>query len=97
MAFAYSKTGDNSKLIAQLGDAIKAKPDDGELYMRRGAAYMTSNDFDKAVADFTQSSDLLLNDPRPHVRQRAVAYIKKQQWDKATRGLRYARRAQPEG
>ncbi len=43
---------------------------------------MTKSDYDKAIADFPQASDLLLNDPRPF-RQRAVAYIKKEDWAKA--------------
>ena len=54
-AFAYSKTGDVDKLIAQCNDAIKAKPDDGALLMRRGSAYINKENYEAAVTDFTNA------------------------------------------
>ncbi|WP_395094576.1 tetratricopeptide repeat protein [Armatimonas sp.] len=59
LAKASGGGGSVADRIAALTEAIAADPKDPVAYTNRGVAYFESQDFDKAIADFQKSLDLI--------------------------------------
>jgi tetratricopeptide (TPR) repeat protein len=51
-AKAHADQGDYAAQAADLGVAMRLRPDNAEALVKRGAAYFRANDTDKALADF---------------------------------------------
>lgn len=78
---ADSQQGRSQKAIADFTQAIAAKPDYAEAYLRRGALYAFRRDFDRAIADY--DSGLALAPSAPLFHARAGAYFGKGDYDRA--------------
>ncbi len=71
-----------NKLIADCSEALRLGQKDASVYCRRGRAYSTKNDFDRAIADFNEAIRL---DPRRSSSfvQRAWAFLAKGDYEKS--------------
>lgn len=68
------RLGARDRAVADYTQAIRLRPENGEVYGRRGLIYLNSGKFNVAVADFSRALEL---DP-------------KDRWSLANRGLAYA-------
>lgn len=79
------------KAIAELTEAIRLDPKNGNAYFDRARIWRERNEFDKAIADWTEVIRLNPKDVEAHL-QRAFCWQQKGEQEKATSDLEEARR-----
>jgi tetratricopeptide (TPR) repeat protein len=81
--------------IADNTEAIRLKPDDEQAFFKRGDAYRTLEQYDKAISDFTEAIRLKPDDEQAFF-ERAMAYQALKQYDKAIADYTEVIRLQPD-
>ncbi|MDR1858044.1 MAG: tetratricopeptide repeat protein [Treponema sp.] len=79
-AFSFFRQGNRDAGIVELTEAIRLNPNNPNYYEKRGDEYVKKGDYDRAIADYTQSIQL---GRRDSYTWRAVAYNAKGDWDRA--------------
>ncbi len=91
--------GDYDHAIADLGQVLRLKPQDGSSYYWRGLAYFQKGEYDRAIADEDQAIRLKPQINPQHADayfRRAQAYYKKGDYDRAIADFGQTLRLKPE-
>jgi len=81
-ALGFSAVQDFDAAIAEMDKAIELKPDVGNLYLMRGAAYRAKKDLDKAMVDIDKALGIDANKPDFYT-MRGMIYADKGDLDNA--------------
>jgi tetratricopeptide (TPR) repeat protein len=63
----FENFGETEPALREYAEAIRLRGDVPELYLREGAVYLLSREFDKALADFKKAKDLDPKDTRSDI------------------------------
>lgn len=75
IASVHMELGDAASAFGDFEAAIRHNPNDPDIYYHRGQVYFITQDFDKAIKDYTKSTELDGSFIFTHV-QHAVAQYK---------------------
>lgn len=78
----FEHKGELERAVADLGEALKLKPDDAGTLVMRGTLYLANNEFEKAIADFSEALKIA-PDNADALGSRANAYVQTGEGDKA--------------
>lgn len=97
LGIVHAKLGDHQPALEAYNTAIEVMPSLAEAYLNRGALHLRQDSgLDAAIADFTRSLELGLNEPYKAHYNRALAYERLDQLEEAYADLNTAVAMQPE-
>jgi len=76
--------GENLDLaVADFTEAIQLRPDYGAAYFNRGTAYLSREDYDRAIADIDKAIEIEPPDNFSYYQNQGLAYSRKGDYDRA--------------